>query len=70
MDVFPKWKEVYPAPVDLIGVTRIYQPEIDKPVKTALQVRFADSRRCSNSAISSGFDRVISRPRAAREQKK
>eukprot|EP00903_Cladosiphon_okamuranus_P011913 g11189.t1 len=35
--VFPRWQEKYPEPVDLIGVTRVYEPEIDKPVKTAIQ---------------------------------
>lgn len=39
MSVFPRWQEKYPEPVDFIGVTRIYDPRIDKPVKTALQVR-------------------------------
>ena len=28
-------KEKYPQPVDLIGVTRIYEPAVDKPVRTA-----------------------------------
>ena len=28
-------KEKYPQPVDLIGVTRIYDPAVDKPVRTA-----------------------------------
>lgn len=38
VSVFPRWQERYPEPVDFIGVTRIYDPRIDKPVKTALQV--------------------------------
>jgi len=28
---FPKWKEKYPSPPDLIGMQRKYSPEIDKP---------------------------------------
>lgn len=34
-NVFPKWKIKYPEPVDLIGVTRIYDPKIDLPVRKA-----------------------------------
>ena len=34
-DVFPKWKSKYPEPVDVIGVTRIYDPKVDLPVRTA-----------------------------------
>eukprot|EP00752_Nemacystus_decipiens_P006874 g6175.t1 len=37
VSVFPRWQERYPEPVDFVGVTRIYDPRIDKPVKTALQ---------------------------------
>jgi len=33
--VFPKWRSKYPAPVDLIGVTQIYDPKIDMPVRKA-----------------------------------
>ena len=33
-NVFPKWKEKYPQPIDLIGVTRDYHPSVDKPVRT------------------------------------
>jgi hypothetical protein len=34
---FPKWKEKYPTPPDLIGMQRIYSPEIDKPSLRANQ---------------------------------
>lgn len=30
-EVFPKWKEKYPSPPDLIGMQRIYTKEIDQP---------------------------------------
>jgi hypothetical protein len=33
--VFPKWKAKYENPPDLIGITRKYDPEIDKPVRDA-----------------------------------
>lgn len=35
--VFPKWKEKYPTPPDLIGMQRVYEPEIDKPSLKANQ---------------------------------
>ena len=31
--VFPKWKSKYPSPPDVIGVTRIYDPKVDRPVR-------------------------------------
>ena len=31
--VFPKWKSKYPSPPDVIGITRIYDPKVDKPVR-------------------------------------
>eukprot|EP00640_Fibrocapsa_japonica_P007332 CAMPEP_0113944342 /NCGR_PEP_ID=MMETSP1339-20121228/33519_1 /TAXON_ID=94617 /ORGANISM="Fibrocapsa japonica" /LENGTH=190 /DNA_ID=CAMNT_0000949517 /DNA_START=117 /DNA_END=689 /DNA_ORIENTATION=+ /assembly_acc=CAM_ASM_000762 len=34
---FPKWKERFPTPPDLIGVTRTYSKEVDDPVKKANQ---------------------------------
>lgn len=34
-NVFPKWRAKYPEPVDLIGVTRIYDPSVDMPVRKA-----------------------------------
>mmetsp|Transcript_7288 Transcript_7288/g.15002 ORF Transcript_7288/g.15002 Transcript_7288/m.15002 type:complete len:287 (-) Transcript_7288:187-1047(-) len=30
-DVFPKWKEKYPSPPDLIGMQRVYSREVDQP---------------------------------------
>mmetsp|Transcript_27398 Transcript_27398/g.61883 ORF Transcript_27398/g.61883 Transcript_27398/m.61883 type:complete len:254 (+) Transcript_27398:56-817(+) len=36
-DVFPKWREKYPSPPDLIGVTRTYSKEVDQPVMKANQ---------------------------------
>jgi len=30
-ECFPNWKEKYPTPPDLIGMQRIYSPDIDKP---------------------------------------
>eukprot|EP00633_Aureoumbra_lagunensis_P008011 CAMPEP_0197318538 /NCGR_PEP_ID=MMETSP0891-20130614/51489_1 /TAXON_ID=44058 ORGANISM="Aureoumbra lagunensis, Strain CCMP1510" /NCGR_SAMPLE_ID=MMETSP0891 /ASSEMBLY_ACC=CAM_ASM_000534 /LENGTH=225 /DNA_ID=CAMNT_0042809051 /DNA_START=24 /DNA_END=701 /DNA_ORIENTATION=- len=35
--VFPKWREKYPSPPDLIGITRTYSKEIDEPVLRANQ---------------------------------
>ncbi|CAM9721206.1 unnamed protein product, partial [Hapterophycus canaliculatus] len=35
--VFPRWKERYPDPPDVVGVTRIYEPAIDRPVIRASQ---------------------------------
>ncbi|CAM9995071.1 unnamed protein product [Scytosiphon promiscuus] len=35
--VFPRWKERYPDPPDLLGVTRVYEPAIDRPVIRASQ---------------------------------
>jgi len=35
--VFPKWKEKYPQPPDVIGVRRIYTKEVDEPVLRANQ---------------------------------
>lgn len=34
-NVFPKWAAKYPAPPDLIGVTRNYSPEVDKECRDA-----------------------------------
>lgn len=34
-NVFPKWKASFPHPPDIIGVTRKYDPIIDKPVRDA-----------------------------------
>lgn len=34
---FPKWRERYPQPPDFIGVTRIYEKEIDGPAMKANQ---------------------------------
>lgn len=34
-EVFPRWKEKYPLPPDLIGVERIYDPQVDQPVRDA-----------------------------------
>lgn len=34
-DVFPKWAAKYPEAPDLIGIKRIYLPEVDKPVRDA-----------------------------------
>ncbi|EKX37720.1 hypothetical protein GUITHDRAFT_154910 [Guillardia theta CCMP2712] len=36
-NVFPKWREKYPSPPDLIGVTRNYTYEIDRPCQKANQ---------------------------------
>lgn len=33
--VFPKWRQSYPTPPDVIGVTRSYDPVVDKPVRDA-----------------------------------
>jgi hypothetical protein len=37
VECFPKWREKYPTPPDLIGMQRIYSPEIDKPSLRANQ---------------------------------
>ena len=36
-ECFPNWREKYPNPPDLIGMRRIYSPEIDKPSLRANQ---------------------------------
>lgn len=36
--VFPKWKGKFPTPPDLLGTTRIYDPRVDLPVRTASMV--------------------------------
>jgi len=36
-EVFPKWKEKYPAPPDMIGMQRIYSKEVDQPSLRANQ---------------------------------
>jgi hypothetical protein len=36
-DVFPKWREKYPTPPDLIGMQRIYSKEVDQPSLRANQ---------------------------------
>jgi hypothetical protein len=36
-EVFPKWKEKYPQPPDLIGMARIYSKEVDQPSLKANQ---------------------------------
>ena len=35
--VFPKWAAKYPQPPDLVGVTRVYSPDVDEPVLRANQ---------------------------------
>jgi len=34
-NVFPKWRAKYPEPMDLLGITRKYYPEVDAPIKEA-----------------------------------
>jgi hypothetical protein len=34
---FPKWREKYPSPPDLIGMRRIYSKEVDQPSLRANQ---------------------------------
>uniref|UniRef100_A0A6T0A5I1 Uncharacterized protein n=1 Tax=Emiliania huxleyi TaxID=2903 RepID=A0A6T0A5I1_EMIHU len=36
-EVFPNWRKKYPAPPDLVGVTRTYSREVDEPVLRAVQ---------------------------------
>lgn len=43
--VFPKWKERFPEPPDLVGVTRIYEKEVDMVVMRAVQVGAGGRRR-------------------------
>jgi len=40
-NVFPKWREKYPQPPDLIGVQRNYTYEIDRPCQKANQALVA-----------------------------
>lgn len=40
-DVFPKWREKYPNPPDLVGVLRNYTYELDRPVQKANQALVA-----------------------------
>ena len=35
--VFPKWRARFPQPPDLVGVTRVYSPDVDEPVLRANQ---------------------------------
>lgn len=35
INVFPKWREQYPDPPDVIGITRQYHVEVDKSVRDA-----------------------------------
>lgn len=49
-EVFPKWKDRYPEPPDLLGVTRVYEKHIDKPVMSAVQVR------CCGMGYGMGWD--------------
>jgi hypothetical protein len=42
--VFPKWREKYPQPPDVIGVQRNYTYAIDRPSQKANQVR---GRNCT-----------------------
>ncbi|KAJ1491524.1 hypothetical protein T484DRAFT_1552379, partial [Baffinella frigidus] len=39
--VFPKWRDKYPSPPDLIGVQRNYTYSIDRPVQKANQALVA-----------------------------
>ena len=39
--VFPKWREKYPQPPDVIGVQRNYTYEIDRPSQKANQALVA-----------------------------
>ena len=39
--VFPKWREKYPEPPDVIGVQRNYTYEIDRPSQKANQALVA-----------------------------
>eukprot|EP01039_Chlorochromonas_danica_P001173 gene1173-1280_t len=34
-NVFPRWRQRFPTPPDVIGVKRVYMPEIDRPVRDA-----------------------------------
>lgn len=34
---FPNWRAKYPEPPDLVGVTRVYEREVDEPVLRAVQ---------------------------------
>ncbi|CAM9391316.1 unnamed protein product [Ectocarpus fasciculatus] len=36
--VFSRWEAVYPEPPDFLGVTRVYEKSIDKPVMKAVQL--------------------------------
>ena len=40
-EVFPKWREKYPDPPDLVGVTRTYSKSVDEPVLRANQALVA-----------------------------
>ena len=35
--MFPKWRARFPQPPDLVGVTRVYSPDVDEPVLRANQ---------------------------------
>ncbi|CAN0217073.1 unnamed protein product [Ectocarpus sp. 8 AP-2014] len=43
--VFPRWEAMYPEPPDLLGVTRVYEKSVDKPVLKAVQHALARKTR-------------------------
>lgn len=51
--VFPKWKAKFPQPPDLIGVTRNYSTEIDKPVRDASMMLGRSIRRDFKGGVKS-----------------
>eukprot|EP01040_Poterioochromonas_malhamensis_P003881 gene3881-4148_t len=58
-DVFPNWKARFPHPPDLIGVKRIYDPAVDKPVRDAsvalMRSIHPDFKGGVRSLVSEGF---------------
>ncbi|CAN0484511.1 unnamed protein product [Ectocarpus sp. 12 AP-2014] len=48
--VFPRWEAMYPEPPDLLGVTRVYEKSVDKPVLKAVQALIravpSEHKRC------------------------
>jgi hypothetical protein len=51
--VFPKWKEKYPSPPDLIGFTRNYEQEVDRPVREAIANLFRSIPRDYKGGVKS-----------------
>ena len=62
--VFPKWREKYPEPPDVIGVQRNYTYEIDRPSQKANQALVASIPQDHKQVCSCSYARTHARARA------